>query len=254
MLEHAPTRSEKKKRKEKQSARLAHSTQDVGAAAASGERPMADGGEMDEEAMRAFFPMSFGKAPTRAGAAASAHASTLRKPPQNPSAKPSTSSAAAAAAAGGDDDDDDDDGPMVGPPRPPPQPAGGGEGEDDEEGGGVMIGPPRPPPRSSSRGEGEDADGGMIGPPRPPPVKDDDEEDEDDDDDDDDDGDDSDDEMEDDGERYNRIPLSNEVVLRGHTKVAHKQLADIICLSLLKFVCSNFWIFIVPFTFVSFCE
>ena len=33
---HAPTRSEKKKRKEKQSARLAHSTQDVGAAAASG--------------------------------------------------------------------------------------------------------------------------------------------------------------------------------------------------------------------------
>lgn len=118
----------------------------------------------------------------------------------------------------------------------------------------MMIGPPRPPPRSSSRGEGEDADGGMIGPPRPPPVKDDDEEDEDDDDDDDDDGDDSDDEMEDDGERYNRIPLSNEVVLRGHTKVAHKQLADIICLSLLKFVCSNFWIFIVPFTFVSFCE
>ncbi|EAZ16351.1 hypothetical protein OsJ_31813 [Oryza sativa Japonica Group] len=112
---------------------------------------------------------------------------------------------------------------MVGPPRPPPQPAGGGEGEDDEEGGGVMIGPPRPPPRSSSRGEGEDADGGMIGPPRPPPVKDDDEEDEDDDDDD---GDDSDDEMEDDGERYNRIPLSNEVVLRGHTKVVSALAVD----------------------------
>ncbi|KAF0929812.1 hypothetical protein E2562_025949 [Oryza meyeriana var. granulata] len=168
---------------------------------------MADGGEMDEEAMRAFFPMSFGKAPTRASGAASAHASTLRKPPQNPSANPSASSATA-----------DDGGVMVGPRRPPARTSG--EGEDDEDGGGAMIGPPRPPP---TRSEGEDADGGMIGPPRPPPVKEVDEEDEDDDDDD---GDDSDDELEDDGEGYNRIPLSNEVVLRGHTKVVSALAVD----------------------------
>uniref|UniRef100_J3N380 Uncharacterized protein n=1 Tax=Oryza brachyantha TaxID=4533 RepID=J3N380_ORYBR len=176
---------------------------------------MADGGEMDEEAMRAFFPMSFGKAPARSsGAASAAHASPLPKPPQNPSARPSAA----------DDDDDDDGGVMVGPPRAPPRTSG--EGEDDEEGGGVMIGPPRPPPRSSSRGEGEDADGGMIGPPRPPPVKEGDEEEEEEDEDEDDDGDDSDDEMEDGGEGYNRIPLSNEIVLRGHTKVVSALAVD----------------------------
>ncbi|KAL5223530.1 hypothetical protein ABZP36_010169 [Zizania latifolia] len=172
---------------------------------------MADGRETDEEAMRAFFPLSFGKAPTRSSGAASAHDSTLRKAP-NPSAKSSTYAAA-----------DEDEDVMVGPPRPPPQPAGG-EGEDEEESGGPMIGPPRPPPRSSASGEGEDADGGMIGPPRPPPVKEVDEEDEDEDEDDD--GDDSDDEMEDDGEGHHRIPLSNEVVLRGHTKVVSALAVD----------------------------
>ncbi|KAG8091848.1 hypothetical protein GUJ93_ZPchr0012g19618 [Zizania palustris] len=172
---------------------------------------MADGRETDEEAMRAFFPLSFGKAPTRSSGAASAHTSTLRKA-QNPSAKPSTYAAA-----------DEDEDVMVGPPRPPPQPAGG-EGEDEEESGGPMIGPPRPPPRTSASGEGEDAGGGMIGPPRPPPVKEVDEEDEDEDEDED--GDDSDDDMEDDGEGHHRIPLSNEVVLRGHTKVVSALAVD----------------------------
>ena len=155
---------------------------------AGGERvPMADGGDMDEEAMRAFFPLSFGKTTARpSSAVSSAHSSTLRKP-QNPSnPKPSTSAAA-----------DDDGGAMIGPPRPPPVPAGD---DDDEEEGGGMIGPPRPPPLSA-HGEGEDDEGGgMIGPPRPPPAEEDD--------------------MEDDGDGgFNRIPLSNEIVLRGHTKV-----------------------------------
>ncbi|KAK8444944.1 hypothetical protein SEVIR_9G230000v4 [Setaria viridis] len=164
---------------------------------------MADGGEMDEEAMRAFFPLSFGKAPARPSSAASsaAHSSTLRKP-QNPSnPKPSASTAA-----------DDDGGAVIGPPRPPPAPAG----EDDDEDGGGMIGPPRPPP-ASAHGEGEhDEGGGMIGPPRPPPAEDDEEEDEDDDDD-----------MEDDGDGgFNRIPLSNEIVLRGHTKVVSALAVD----------------------------
>ncbi|CAL4942213.1 unnamed protein product [Urochloa decumbens] len=166
---------------------------------------MADGGEMDEEAMRAFFPVSFGKAPARPSSAASstAHSSTLRKP-QNPSyPKPSASSAA-----------DDDGGAMIGPPRPPPAPAG----EDDDEDGGGMIGPPRPPP-PSTHGDGEDDEGGaMIGPPRPPPAE---EEDDDEDDDDDD------DDMDDDGDvGFNRIPLSNEIVLRGHTKVVSALAVD----------------------------
>ncbi|XP_062205671.1 uncharacterized protein LOC133907616 [Phragmites australis] len=159
---------------------------------------MADGGEMDEEAMRAFFPLSFGKTPARPSAASSAHSSTLRKPqnPNNP--KPSTSAAA------------DDDDAVIGPPRPPPEPAG------ENEGDGGMIGPPRPPP-PSARGEGED---GMIGPPRPPPAEEADEEDDDDDDEDD-------EEMEDDGEGgFNRIPLSNEIVLRGHTKVVSALAVD----------------------------
>ena len=155
---------------------------------------MADGGDMDEEAMRAFFPLSFGKTTARpSSAVSSAHSSTLRKP-QNPSnPKPSTSAAA-----------DDDGGAMIGPPRPPAAaPAGD---DDDEEEGGSMIGPPRPPPLST-HGEGEDDEGGgMIGPPRPPPAEEDEEEEEDD--------------MEDDGDGgFNRIPLSNEIVLRGHTKV-----------------------------------
>uniref|UniRef100_A0A452YCI0 Uncharacterized protein n=1 Tax=Aegilops tauschii subsp. strangulata TaxID=200361 RepID=A0A452YCI0_AEGTS len=121
------------------------------------EWPMADGGEMDEEAMmRAFFPTSFGKAPTRPSAAS--HSSTLRKP-QNPSSNPSTSAAA---------EEDDGGGAIVGPPRPPKELAP--IQEDDEEGGG-LIGPPRPPQRPSAHAEVEDEDGSMVGPPRPPPSK-----------------------------------------------------------------------------------
>ncbi|AQK65192.1 Nucleotide binding protein [Zea mays] len=102
---------------------------------------------------------------------------------------------------------------MIGPPRPPPAPAGE---EDDEDGGGIMIGPPRPPP-PSARGEGDDGDG-MIGPPRPPPADDEDV---------DDDEDDDEEEMEDDGEGgFNRIPLSNEIVLRGHNKVVSALAVD----------------------------
>ncbi|KAJ1295291.1 hypothetical protein BS78_01G212400 [Paspalum vaginatum] len=166
---------------------------------------MADGAEMDEEAMRAFFPLSFGKAPARPSSAAapSAHSSTLRKP-QNPSdPKPSASAAV-----------DDDGGTMIGPPRPPPAPAGE---DDDEDSGGGMIGPPRPPPPSARDEAAEEEGNGMIGPPRPPAA----------DDDEDDDDDDDDDDMEDDGGGgFNRIPLSNEIVLRGHTKVVSALAVD----------------------------
>ncbi|KAL7200966.1 hypothetical protein ACSBR1_032809 [Camellia fascicularis] len=115
---------------------------------------------------------------------------------------------------------------IIGPPRPPLDSDSLNGGEDD----GVMIGPPRP-----LRTDDEDEDR-MIGPPRP--VAGDDE-----DDDDDDDGqmigppppprgsrlDDSDaEEDSDDGEEEGgyRIPLSNEIVLKGHTKVVSALAVD----------------------------
>ncbi|XP_068665655.1 uncharacterized protein [Aristolochia californica] len=106
----------------------------------------------------------------------------------------------------------DDDGATIGPPRPPARPV---DSEDDW----AMVGPPRPPARHV---DSED-DWDMIGPPRPPPVPVDFE-------DDwvmigpprppqrpvdyDSDGG-SDEEM----ENSYRIPLSNEIILKGHTKV-----------------------------------
>ena len=88
----------------------------------------------------------------------------------------------------------------IGPPPPPPQ-AEDSERDDD----GVMAGPPPPPPGVGS-GADEDEDGEMIGPPPPPPGSNlsSDE----------DDGSDE-DEL---GNRF-RIPLCNEIVLKGHTKV-----------------------------------
>ncbi|MBA0822337.1 hypothetical protein Goarm_019144, partial [Gossypium armourianum] len=80
---------------------------------------------------------------------------------------------------------------VIGPPRPPPGPV---PDEDDED---VMVGPPPPPP-----GSGEDDDNDvMIGPPRPPV------------------GPSSDSEEDEEEENRYRIPLSNEIVLKGHTKI-----------------------------------
>ena len=81
---------------------------------------------------------------------------------------------------------------MVGPPRPP---AGG----DDED----IVGPPRPP----TAVDDEDIVGPPVGPPRPgtPSTEDDD---------------DDDDEGDEDEDEY-RVPLSNEIILKGHTKACH---------------------------------
>lgn len=88
------------------------------------------------------------------------------------------------------DEDEDDDDAMVGPPRPPP--TSGGDDDND-----AMVGPPRPPPASVD----DEDDDAMIGPPRPAvePTSDSDEDSE-------------------EENRY-RIPVSNEIVLKGHTKV-----------------------------------
>lgn len=78
---------------------------------------------------------------------------------------------------------------------------------------GPMVGPPPPPPAAS---DDEDDDGEMIGPPPPPPNASDSEDDSDS------------DEV---GTRF-RIPLSNEIVLKGHTKVV---LSSFLSLSLCSF-------------------
>ncbi|XP_065875303.1 uncharacterized protein [Euphorbia lathyris] len=91
----------------------------------------------------------------------------------------------------------------VGPPRPPP--GVGNQAEDDDDAG-VMVGPPRPPPAYAD----DDEDSVMIGPPRPPPARDSDSEDN---------------EEQEMGSRY-RIPTSNEIVLKGHTKIVSALAVD----------------------------
>ncbi|KAF5738996.1 WD repeat-containing protein 70 [Tripterygium wilfordii] len=94
---------------------------------------------------------------------------------------------------------DRDEDAIIGPPRPPPA---SGSGDDDDDG--IMVGPPPPPPRSGESDEDEE-EGVMIGPPRPSVVASLGESD-------------SDGEVEKEENQY-RIPMSNEIVLKGHTKV-----------------------------------
>lgn len=99
---------------------------------------------------------------------------------------------------------------MVGPPLPPATRVEDEEGEEE-----AVIGPPRPPPAGRVNDK-EGVDDMMIGPPRAPPQSaqkqsssgqdgsDDD----------------TDEEFDEDtSEDSHQIPLSNEIVLRGHTKV-----------------------------------
>ncbi|KAK3007565.1 hypothetical protein RJ639_014411 [Escallonia herrerae] len=86
----------------------------------------------------------------------------------------------------------EDEGEMIGPPRPPPVAE-----EEDEDG---MIGPPRPPPIAEEEDEGVL----MIGPPRPSMASA---------------GSDTEDESDAEEADQYRLPLSNEIVLKGHSKV-----------------------------------
>ncbi|KAM6565022.1 hypothetical protein CsatB_025020 [Cannabis sativa] len=100
-----------------------------------------------------------------------------------------------------DAEDDEGGDVMVGPPRPLPE-SRSGDGEDED--GEMIVGPPRPPAGLVQ----SDEDDEIIGPPKPPPrfnANDSDE--------------DADDEDDDEVENRFRIPLSNEIVLKGHTKV-----------------------------------
>ncbi|KAK6940599.1 WD40 repeat [Dillenia turbinata] len=95
---------------------------------------------------------------------------------------------------------------IVGPPLPPPNSIARDDAEDGDDGG-EMIGPPPPPPQ----GPVDDDDDGdlMIGPPRPPAAINSDSED-----------------QEDEEENRYRIPMSNEIVLKGHTKIVSALAVD----------------------------
>lgn len=94
---------------------------------------------------------------------------------------------------------DSDAGDVIGPPRPPAE-----LGSDDDDG--VMVGPLPPPPNSAL--DDDEDDNIMIGPPPPQGLQ-------------------SDDDEEEEENRY-RIPFSNEIVLKGHSKVPHKKYSVII--------------------------
>ncbi|WCJ38231.1 WD repeat-containing protein 70 [Euphorbia peplus] len=93
----------------------------------------------------------------------------------------------------------------VGPPRPPP--GVDGQAEDDDDG--VMVGPPRPPPTDDDDDDDDDEEEEMIGPPRPPPGRDSGSE-----------------EEEEETRNLFRIPMSNEIVLKGHTKIVSALAVD----------------------------
>lgn len=197
---------------------------------------------MDDEAdihegIRAQFPMSFGKKSksqtplehvhnsTRRTTGAAATSTAANDASKNANAFPSLSSSSQdwinsfrnsnPRNSNGDGDR------LFGPPRPQPVTE-----EEDEKmigpppvSGGVVdeepqIGPPRPPP---GKAEDEDDDGAMIGPPRPPLGALDTDSDEDDEE--------EDADEESDAPGY-RVPMSNEIVLKGHTKVVSALAVD----------------------------
>ncbi|KAJ0254157.1 F112 [Hirschfeldia incana] len=184
--------------------------------------------EDDElEAMRAHLPLSFGKtsnvtppseaihtATRRTDAGVSSDSSTNKPESGFPSLSSSSKSwlqsvrgpkrnPKSSLAPPSEDDDV-----SVGPPPPPPPTQ---EKEEDDDG--VMVGPPPPPPKGSGNGNDSDDDEDMIGPPPPPPPHVDSDEDEDD---------------VDDDEEENRykIPLTNEIQLKGHTKIVSSLAVD----------------------------
>lgn len=177
---------------------------------------------MEDEAdiyngIRAQFPVSFGKQSKAQVSLESIHNATRRPSttaasvadhlPSSSSAFPALSTSSEAwldsvkktpsSSRNSANPNPNDDDVTIGPPRPPPVSDSNTDVQEDDDN--VIIGPPRP-----VEVEDDDDEGEMIGPPRPPPV-----------------GSDIEDEGESDGEEENshRIPLSNEIVLKGHTKV-----------------------------------
>ncbi|XP_076894818.1 uncharacterized protein LOC143547222 [Bidens hawaiensis] len=166
----------------------------------------------DEEGIRAHFPLSFGKKSKSQTPIESIHNATRRQTTNDSTSNnnnnnnnnntpfPSLSSSWLNSLRKNPKPSTPiDDDVTIGPPRPPPSV----DREDDDDD--AMIGPPRPPPPpADSDNDNDNDDEPVIGPPRPPPAAFD-----------------SDEEFSDDDEPENRhrIPLTNEIVLKGHTKV-----------------------------------
>ncbi|URE06375.1 WD domain, G-beta repeat [Musa troglodytarum] len=165
-----------------------------------------------DEAMRAHFPLSFGKPSKPKPHTSGAHSATRRSTSSaNPAAsfsnpnpdsrpdhgarndvfEPGRAGSSRAADESGVSVEDEDDGAMIGPPPPPPPPMAAGSEEGDD---GVIIGPPRPPPSSSEQNDSDDESESS--------------------------------ELDGDMEDLRRIPLSNEIVLKGHTKVVSALAVD----------------------------
>lgn len=169
----------------------------------------------DDDGIRAHFPLSFGKKsksqtpiesihnatrrPTTgidgSQSSSSLHTNNKNKDTPFPSLSSSSKSWLNSLQKNPKPSTVSDDDVAIGPPRPPPS-YDSVDGEDD-----AMIGPPRPMPAEDDDDEDDD-DEPIIGPPRPPL------------------GSDSEEDFSD-GEQevQHRIPLSNEIVLKGHTKV-----------------------------------
>ena len=170
---------------------------------------------MEDEAeiydgVRAQFPLSFGKqskpqtsleaihSTTRRSTTTATATATTNKTDELPSLSSSSKDwLSSLRNPNSNSSTNEDEADLIGPPRPPP--------DDEDEDVGPIIGPPRP---SAAQLESidEEEEEEMVGPPRPPPGMS---------------FGDSEDEVEEEEETENqyRIPLSNEIVLKGHTKV-----------------------------------
>lgn len=180
---------------------------------------MADDEAEIYDGIRAEFPLTFGKQSKSQTPLETIHNATRRstnnlqqQPPSSakPNDLPSLSSSSKTwlnslrtPKSNPNPNPNDSDAPVIGPPRPPPPgPASGDEDDDDD----VLIGPPPPPPSGPAE---SDDDGEMIGPPPPPAGSNM-----------------YDSDLDADEENRYRIPLSNEIVLKGHTKVVSALAVD----------------------------
>lgn len=170
---------------------------------------------MEDEAeiydgVRAQFPLSFGKQSKPQTSLETIHSTTRRsssttattnKTDELPSLSSSSKdwlSSLRNPNSNSNSSTNEDEADLVGPPRPPP--------DDEDEDVGPIVGPPRPSAAQLESIDEEEEEEEMVGPPRPPPGMS---------------FGDSEDEVEEEEETENqyRIPLSNEIVLKGHTKV-----------------------------------
>ncbi|KAM1122441.1 hypothetical protein ACFX2I_003993 [Malus domestica] len=163
---------------------------------------MADDEAEMYDGIRAAFPLSFGKQSKSQTPLEAIHNTTRRSVSNNP---PEKSSSAASKTSGLPSLSSSSQtwlSSIRAPKNPNPNPNPNSNPNENDDGD-AMVGPPPPPPQSEL---GDDDDGELIGPPRPPAGSNRDDSD-------------SDSDSEANFENRFRIPVSNEIVLKGHTKV-----------------------------------